>query len=221
MCWDTLLGNLQIFLGPEQINRYARFLHAPAALLWAVRVFLLTCLVVHITASLQLWRLKRKARPVQYYKKDDLGGDYASRTMMWSGPIIAAFVVFHILHLTAGDVPGLALDPENVYQNVVRGFQHPVVSIAYIFAISLLTTHLYHGSWSMFQCVGANHPRYTPVLQCGAKIVAILIAIGVYLHSGLGDGRDSGSITERNHGIQFEVSRPARLSSAGTSTGST
>ncbi len=66
-----LLGNLQIFLGPEQINRYARFLHASEALLWAVRTFLIACVALHITASIQLWLLKRKARPVQYHKKDD------------------------------------------------------------------------------------------------------------------------------------------------------
>jgi len=173
-----LLGNLQIFLGPDQINRYARFLHASAALLWAVRALLIACVVVHVTTSVQLWLLKRRARPVAYRKKTDLGGDYASRTMMWSGPIIAAFVVFHILHLTAGQVPGLALDPENVYDNVVRGFQRPVVSAAYVLAIALLMTHLYHGVWSMFQSIGANHPRFTPGLRSMAKIIAAVLAAG-------------------------------------------
>jgi succinate dehydrogenase / fumarate reductase cytochrome b subunit len=38
--------------------------------------------------------------------------------------------------------------------------------------------HLYHGLWSMFQSMGINHPRYTPLLKKGAAIVAILIAIG-------------------------------------------
>jgi succinate dehydrogenase / fumarate reductase cytochrome b subunit len=92
--------------------------------------------------------------------------------------MIAAFVVFHILHLTAGRVPGLALDPENVYDNVVRGFQQPVVSASYIFCIVLLMTHLYHGIWSMFQTVGANHPRYTPGLRRMAQIIAVVLAAG-------------------------------------------
>ncbi len=173
-----LLGNLQIYGPPEMINRYAVFLHSSSTVLWAVRAFLIVCLGMHITASLQLWLLKRKARPIPYHKKDDVGGDYASRTMMWSGPIIAAFVVFHILHLTAGSIPGLSLDPEDVYQNVIGGFRHPAVSIAYIVAISLLMTHLYHGIWSMFQSVGLSHPAYTPRLKRFAKIIAIALAIG-------------------------------------------
>ena len=130
-----LAGNLQIYAGPDKINAYAAFLHAHFALLWAVRFLLIFAVVVHITASVQLWLLKRAARPVSYYKKDDVPAAYAARTMIWSGPIIAAFVIFHILHLTTGDV--FPLDPDNVYQNVVSGFQHPAVAIAYIVAVSL------------------------------------------------------------------------------------
>jgi succinate dehydrogenase / fumarate reductase cytochrome b subunit len=174
-----LLGNLQIFSSDhEQINRYARFLHSSAALLWGVRLLLAACVGLHIVTSVQLWLLKRRARPIRYHRKDDVGGDYASRTMMWSGPIIAAFVVFHLLHLTAGKAPGLPLDPENVYENVIRGFRHLWVSVAYIVAIALLMTHLYHGVWSMFQSVGASHPRYTPVLRRLARMVALALAAG-------------------------------------------
>jgi succinate dehydrogenase / fumarate reductase, cytochrome b subunit len=180
-----LLGNLQIYAGPEQINRYAAFLHSPAnrSLLWGVRFLLTACVVLHIVASVQLWLQKRAARPVAYYKKDDVPASYAARTMMWSGPIIAAFVVFHILHLTAGAVPGLPVrevveNEPDVRANVIAGFGNPLVSGFYILAIVLLCTHLYHGLWSMFQSVGLNHPRYTPAFKRFAKIAAILIAIG-------------------------------------------
>jgi succinate dehydrogenase / fumarate reductase cytochrome b subunit len=173
-----MLGNLQIFLGPAQLNRYAELLHSAPALLWGVRLLLLAAVILHITASLQLWWLRRKARPVGYHKKDDVGSNYASRTMMWSGPILAAFVVFHVLHLTTGDVPGLPFDRANVYNNVVAGFMHPAVSIAYIVAVSMLMLHLYHGLWSMFQSVGASHPRYTPVMRTLAKIVAVVLLLG-------------------------------------------
>ena len=96
---------------------------------------------------------------------------------------MAAFVVFHILHLTAGAVPGLAAlevaeHEPNVYANVVAGFSNPLVSGFYMLAIALLCTHLYHGVWSLFQSLGADHPRYTPCLRRLAKVVAILIAAG-------------------------------------------
>ena len=128
-----LLGNLQIFAGPEQINRYAAFLHNPAnaGLLWAARLVLLAAVVLHIVASMQLWKLKRDARPVAYVKKDDPAASYASRTMMWSGPIVAAFVIFHILHLTVGAVvPLQEIGPNepDVRANVIAGFSNPLIS---------------------------------------------------------------------------------------------
>jgi len=179
-----LIGNLQIY-SPDhaQIDRYAAFLHNPANVvpLWAIRAFLLGALVLHVTASLQLWLLKRAARPTAYVKKDDVPASYAARTMIWSGPIVGAFIVFHILHLTVGSVlptRELAANQPDVRFNVVTGFQHPAIAAFYILAMILLCTHLYHGLWSMFQSLGFSHPRYTPLLRKGAAAVAILIAIG-------------------------------------------
>jgi succinate dehydrogenase / fumarate reductase, cytochrome b subunit len=185
-----LLGNLQIYVGPHgadsQINHYAAFLHSPAnaGALWVIRAFLTLCVVLHIFASAQLWLQNRAARPVPYFKKDDVPTAYAARTMIWSGPIIAAFVIFHVLHLTAGgvvplrDVAGNAATPD-VRANVIYGFHdQPAIAAAYIFAMVLLCLHLFHGVWSMFQSVGANNPSYTPRLKKAAGIIALLIAIG-------------------------------------------
>ena len=178
-----LLGNLQIYGDPQQINKYAAFLHNPAnaGLLWMARAALLLAVIMHIVASIQLWKLKSDARPVAYVKKDDAAASYASRTMMWSGPIVAAFVIFHVLHLTVGAVlPLQEVGPNepNVRANVIAGFLNPAVSAFYILAMILLCMHLYHGLWSMFQSLGFSHPRYTPRLKKGAAIFAILIAIG-------------------------------------------
>jgi succinate dehydrogenase / fumarate reductase cytochrome b subunit len=178
-----LLGNLQIFGDPDQINKYAAFLHNPAnaGALWGARIVLLAAVILHIVASVQLWKLKGDARPVAYVKKADPAASYASRTMMWSGPIVAAFVIFHVLHLTVGAVlPLQEIGPNepNVRANVIAGFMNPAVSAFYILAMILLCMHLYHGLWSMFQSLGFSHPRYTPKLKKGAAIFAILIAIG-------------------------------------------
>ena len=179
-----LLGNLQIYSSnAEQINKYAAFLHNPAnaAALWAARIALLVAVGAHILASVQLWKLKQDARPVAYKKKDDAATSYASRTMMWSGPIVAAFIIFHVLHLTVGSVVPLrevAVNEPDVRANVIAGFQNPAISGFYILAMILLCMHLYHGLWSMFQSLGFSHPRYTPKLKNAAALVAILIAIG-------------------------------------------
>jgi succinate dehydrogenase / fumarate reductase, cytochrome b subunit len=181
-----LLGNLQIYSSnPEQINVYAAFLHNPAntGLLLGARAVLLWAVGMHILSSFQLWRLKRTARPVAYVKTKDVPGAYAARTMMWSGPIVLAFIIFHILHLTVGAVPGLpaaeiAENQPNVHANVVAGFSNPAVSIFYIIAIVMLCTHLFHGIWSMFQSLGISHPRYTPRLKQLAAVVSALICLG-------------------------------------------
>ncbi len=190
-----LAGNLQVFLPPQvvngeyvyQINNYARFLHSNGTVLWAVRALLLAAVVLHVWSATLLWMQKRRARPIGYQKKDDVSTTYASRTMIWSGPIVAAFIVFHILHLTTGSV-GLGVREATLntdgqeqyyaYQNLIHGFRHPAVAIAYIVAISLLSLHLYHGIWSMFQSVGINHPRYTPALQRFSRVFAVVIAAG-------------------------------------------
>jgi succinate dehydrogenase / fumarate reductase cytochrome b subunit len=182
-----LLGNLQIYGAPDMINNYAAMLHNPkvAPALWAARLVLLLCVVLHIVAATQLTVQNRAARPISYYKKTDVPSAYAARTMIWSGIIIAAFVIFHVLHLTVGAIPGLpATDvggnpaTPDARANVIQGFQNPAVAGFYILAMILLCTHLYHGVWSMFQSVGVSHPKYTPRLKRGAAIIAILLAIG-------------------------------------------
>lgn len=172
-----LIGNLQIYEGPEKLNRYAVLLRAEPPLLWAVRLVLLGMVLLHIWASMQLAARNIGARPVGYRMKKATGSSYASRTMYWSGPIILAFVIYHLLDFTFGKV-NPHYEPGNVYGNVVASFQVIPVAAFYIIAMLLLCLHLYHGLWSMFQSLGIEHPRWTPMLRKGAAVVATLIAIG-------------------------------------------
>src|SRR5216684_7068721 len=49
-----LLGNLQIFLGPEWINSYSQHLRDLGPLLWMIRAFLLLTVVLHIYFTILL-----------------------------------------------------------------------------------------------------------------------------------------------------------------------
>src|SRR5271154_718229 len=174
-----LLGNLQVFEGPAKLNAYGAFLHSIGEVLWPVRAILLIAVALHIIATVQLALRKKRARPIGYSRKQAIASSYASRTMYWSGPIVLAFIIFHLLHLTAGIIdPGAAYIEGDVYHNVVAGFQVWWVSVWYIFAICLLGLHLRHGIWSMFQSVGLNHPRYTPLLKNAAIWIAVVIVLG-------------------------------------------
>jgi succinate dehydrogenase / fumarate reductase cytochrome b subunit len=174
-----MLGNLQIFAGPEHLNAYGHLLHSVAELLWPVRIALLAAVALHILAAVQLWQLNQKARPVSYARKEAIAASYASRTMYWSGPIVLAFLIFHLLQFTAGIIhPGSQFIEGDVYHNVVAGFQVWWVSSWYIFAVSLLGLHLSHGISAMFQSLGLSHPRYTPLLNKAAVAIAVVIVLG-------------------------------------------
>jgi len=172
-----MLGNLQIFLGSAVMNHYAETLHANLPLLWTVRIVLLVSVILHIWASIQLSMIKKEARPVAYVKRANVSSSWASRTMMLSGPIIAAFVVFHLLHLTTGTVhPNFV--PLHAYENLINGFLVVPSAIVYIVAMVLIGFHLSHGIWSMFQSVGFSHPRYTPKIKKFAAVFAWILIAG-------------------------------------------
>ena len=65
-----MLGNLKIYSGADEINAYSKFLReagmpelAYGQLLWVVRITLLACVGLHITAAIQLSRMSWAARP--------------------------------------------------------------------------------------------------------------------------------------------------------------
>jgi succinate dehydrogenase/fumarate reductase cytochrome b subunit len=104
-----MVGNLKIFAGPDEINAYSRFLREVGMpelgygqLLWVVRIVLLICVILHITAAIQLTRMSWAARPIRYNVKRNIETTFAARVMRWGGLLLAVFVVFHLLHLTGG-----------------------------------------------------------------------------------------------------------------------
>ncbi len=172
-----LLGNLQVFLGPERINSYAAFLKSNLELLWGTRILLLVAVIAHIVATVQLASLKSKARPVSYARKKNAHSTFASRSMYVTGPMIAAFVIYHLLHLTTGTVHP-QFSETDVYSNMVYGFEQWPVSLAYIVAMGLLCLHLTHGIYSMFQSLGIAHPRRTPQIRTAARIIGLVYFAG-------------------------------------------
>ena len=175
-----LVGNLQIFIddGGKAIDAYARFLQESKAALWTMRLGLLAAVGLHIACAIALTKQNRAARPEPYRFKDYREAGYAARTMMISGPLIALFVIYHLGHFTTGHFAPPGFVHANVHANMIAGFKVWWASVAYIVAMILLGMHLYHGGWSMFQSVGINHPKWTPVLKRGSAVMAFLITIG-------------------------------------------
>lgn len=179
-----MLGNMKLYLGPEHLNEYAKWLRvmgAPAlpnsALLWISRIALVVAAWLHIQAATQLTLMNRAARPVPYTRREYVVATYAARTMRWGGVIILLFVIYHLLHLTLGTVHPDFIE-NDPYHNVVRGFQVWWVSAFYIIANLALGLHLYHGLWSMFNSLGLNHARFNAWRKYFAIAFAVIIAGG-------------------------------------------
>lgn len=174
-----MLGNLQVYLGPEAINHYGVFLRQllHGAGIWIVRAVLLAAVSLHIWSAASLTRSSRRARPVGYREVQWKESTYASRTMRWGGVILLLFVIYHLLHFTTGTVHQSFIEGD-VYHNFVAGFRVVPVSIFYIVAMIALGLHLRHGLWSMFQTLGVSHPRYMRAAHVGAWIFAAVIVIG-------------------------------------------
>jgi succinate dehydrogenase / fumarate reductase cytochrome b subunit len=184
-----LAGNLQIFLGPEAINRYGHFLQSNVELLWPVRIFLLLMVVVHVWAAAAVTVENRAARPEGYAQYVPAGSTWASRHMLLSGLMVLAFIIYHLLHYTvevkAVNLTGLdfgtLMDPEkrhDVYRMMVIGFSNGWVSGFYLLGVGLLCLHLSHGASSMFQSLGWRNDATRPLLDRLAQVVAALLFAG-------------------------------------------
>lgn len=184
-----LLGNLQIFIGPNQINAYGNLLQTTPELLWSARIILGAMVVLHIYSASKLSVENNAARPVGYGAYQPIGSSYASRTMLMSGLIVLAFVVYHLLHYTA-EVKAVNLMGQDfaelrdaqgrhdIYRMMVIGFSNIWVSLFYLIGVGLLCLHLSHGTSSMFQSIGWKHGPLGRFVDWVAPVLAVVLFIG-------------------------------------------
>jgi len=178
-----MLGNLQVYLGPEPMNAYAALLKARPGLLWTARAGLLLLAILHIASAVQLAAENRAARPETYEEGKPIAS-FASRTILVSGLIIFAFVIYHLMHFTFGvtNPEFMRLEDLNaqhdVYRMVVLGFSNPWVSAFYLISMGLLCLHLSHGLSSMFQSLGIRSRSNLRAVTLFARAAALVVFIG-------------------------------------------
>jgi succinate dehydrogenase / fumarate reductase cytochrome b subunit len=185
-----MIGNLKMYQGSEDLNKYAHFLEKllypivpEKGTLWILRAGLIAMLLLHLHAAYTLTVMNRRARPVKYQSERDYqAASFASRSMRLTGVVVLLFVVWHLLDLTFGvvnDYTGTKVDgTKDVYGAVVATFDRPVVAVFYILANLALGTHLFHGVWSLFQSLGWNNPRFNRWRRAIATGVAAIVVIG-------------------------------------------
>ncbi len=179
-----LLGNLQVFAGREAVNHYAQSLRDLGPLLWVARIGLIVIAGLHVTTAMRLATANQAARPVAYIKQASRQVKPQTKTMVMTGLVILAYVLYHLAHFTWGfvlhDYYGHedAQGRHDVYGMVVQSFQCWWVAGSYLIALVLLSMHLCHGIPSFFQTIGFNHAKYAAAIRLAGPAIATLIFLG-------------------------------------------
>jgi succinate dehydrogenase / fumarate reductase, cytochrome b subunit len=174
-----MIGHLQMFGGQDVYNRYAHFLQSLWEVKWPVRAGLLALVTIHIVVAIGLVAKNRAARPIPYAKFVPVTSSVASRATALTGLALFAFLAFHILHFTVGQVQSEhfhQLDPMNrydAYSMFVYGFREPWIYGVYLVGMIVLALHLGHGAASWLQSLGLRHPKY-PYDRLGLAIAVFL-----------------------------------------------
>ncbi|BBO88896.1 succinate dehydrogenase cytochrome b subunit [Desulfosarcina ovata] len=169
-----LAGNLTIYGGKDAFNAYAAHLHALGPLITVAELGLLTFALVHVITGVTLFLGNLKARPVRYAVNKSAGGrTLGSATMPYTGGILLAFIVFHLMNFHFVDKTNTT-----IFAIVSNAFTSPAYVAIYIVAMVAAAIHVSHGFWSAFQTVGANHPKYMPLLKILSIAFAVIVGIG-------------------------------------------
>lgn len=179
-----LIGNTTIFFGPEAINFYAAKLKSLGPFLWLSRGVLLTILLTHITFGILLTLENKRAKPENYAVRKRQASTFSSETMIYSGLLLLAFIVFHLLHFTLGLThPAIShgIDPlgrHDVFAMVVASFRMIAIVGIYVAAMVVLFFHLRHGLHSLVQTYGLNSDRTLPWFKLVSLGLAAILALG-------------------------------------------
>jgi succinate dehydrogenase / fumarate reductase cytochrome b subunit len=172
-----MAGNLQAFLGPTRLDEYGAALRKLPVLLWAMRLGLLGAAALHVWAAVSLTLESWAARPRPYRSRRWQDSDYASRSMRISGVLLLAFIAYHLMHFTIGNVHPDFIEG-GVNHNLVVGLRVTPVMLFYLVAQVCLGFHLWHGVWSMTQTLGLAHPRYDSLRRTFSLAFTLLVVLG-------------------------------------------
>jgi succinate dehydrogenase / fumarate reductase cytochrome b subunit len=169
-----LAGNLTIYGGKDTFNSYAEHLHSLGPLVTAAEWILLTMALIHILTGLTLFYQNFKSRPVRYAVNKSAGGrTIGSLTMPYTGILMLAFVIVHLMNFHFVDKTNTT-----IFEIVSQAFTNPVYVALYVAAMIVVALHVSHGFWSAFQTIGANHPRYMPIIQVAGLGFSVIVGIG-------------------------------------------
>lgn len=180
-------SNLMSIISADAFNSISHFLGYNPLIQYLIQPILIFAIIYHFIMGVILEIQNKKARPVRYAKNSPAANSsWASRNMIWSGAVILAFLVLHMIDFWFPEMnyKYVEANPEDAtryYDELLHRFSNPLRVGAYVIAFFLLMMHLLHGFQSAFQSVGANHKKYTPFIKTFGKVFAIVIPVGFML----------------------------------------
>lgn len=169
-----LAGNLTIFAGADAFNGYADKLHSLGPLLICFNIGLGGLALLHIGIGGLLFFENLRARPTGYLLYHNPGGrTVGSDTMPYTGILILAFAVYHLLKFTFVDKSGTT-----IFHLVSAAFSTPANVIVYSVAMIAVAMHISHGFWSLFQTLGANDRSVMPLIYRLGRLTAVAFGVG-------------------------------------------
>jgi len=179
-----LLGNSSIWFGAGAINSYAEHLHSLGPFVWVFRLVMLAAFALHIIFGIQLTLENKAATPEKNVQVKRLKTGFGAETMIVSGLVMLAFVIYHLLHFTVRVtnpdiyVPVGDQGMVDVFIMVVQGFKSALPVIAYLAGMFFLFLHVSHGFQSFFQTLGLSNDKSLPVTGTVSKLVGFVLLLG-------------------------------------------
>lgn len=183
------LGNLKALQGngdgdEAPIDKYAEWIRTfgdpvlpEDTVLWLARAALLAALVIHVVGIAQLTQRSYAARPASH-PAPRRARSISSRTMLLTGSLLFAFIIFHILQFTTGTIQVTPVVTGEVYANTYAAFQEWWLVGIYVLAVVLLGFHLRHALWSVTQTAGWDKPNRNPTIRRFASGTAVFVTLG-------------------------------------------
>ena len=179
-----MLGNMLIFVGADAYNKYSHVLTSNP-FIYVAEAILVILLLVHIFVALGLKLRNFRTKPSLYAVQPirEKSAAISSRTMAYTGTIILAFIIWHLITFKYGPqyyVLSQGVEIRDLYRLVYEKFHDPIYVILYCVVMILIGTHLFHGVKSIFQSLGINHPRYNCFIKLFGYTYAVVVAAGFF-----------------------------------------
>lgn len=184
-----MLGNLLYLIGPDAYNAYGHGITGNKPLYYIMEAGLLATLLGHVFFAFLVVRDNRRARPVGYAvtpKAGSKGGvSLASKTMQYSGVLVLAFIVLHLITFRFG-----VFYPYDHNGEIIRDLHRLMTEVFlssayfgwYLLCLAVLGLHLSHALWSSIQTLGLIPAGREAALRRLSLVFGWTVAVGFALN---------------------------------------